>query len=222
MRNMTSTDGTLNKCLALDLETRKDERSDDYVNKYKKFEAPGNYRNPAAIESYIAKAKEKEIAKSALYVPTNRIWVACVHDVQAECIHHYASSSEREVIGQLFDDLNSKWQEHVIFGFNTRSFDFPVLTAAALRCDVPLPIHFRKTGLLSDILDDFYHTKIRLQDIAHLIGTGKLMEGSEVAAEWEAHCLGDKEAQERVIAYCHQDVAICVDYVKRTYGVAVG
>lgn len=222
MRNMTDENGTLRPCIAIDLETRKDERAEDYVKKYKKYQAPSNYKKPEAIKGWIDEARKKDVNKSALYVPTNRIWIACVHDLQDESTYEYASSSEHEVIGNLFHDLDTKWSKHVMFGFNTRSFDYPVMTAAALRCSIHLPIHFRTVGLLSDILDDFYHTKIKLQDIAHLIGTGKLMEGSEVAAEWEAHCIGDTKAQQRVIDYCHQDVAICVDYVKRTYGVAAG
>ena len=129
----------------------------------------------------------------------------------------FEDKEEQHVIEQFFEYLDM-YDNHTIFGFNSRSFDVPVLYGAALRNAVPVPAQLRDRNLQADILDDFYHTKIKLQDLAHCIGDSKTMDGSEVGQEWIRYTLeGDIAARDKVINYCHQDTHLCAEYVRRVY-----
>jgi hypothetical protein len=60
--------------LVLDIETYKDVADTNYVNwKLSGVTAPGNYKDPASIERYVAEQKVKEVSKFALSPLTGKI-----------------------------------------------------------------------------------------------------------------------------------------------------
>lgn len=207
-----------NKLIAFDIETRAHENTDEYLDKYKEYKAPSNYKNQDAIDGYISKAKAKDRDKAALYIPTQRIWVICLEHIDTNERIQFESKDERVVVEEFFEYLDS-YPNHSLFGFNSRGFDFPVLYGAALRTSTLVPVQLKDRNLQLDILDDFYHTKIKLQDLAHVMQSSKTMEGSEVGQSWLSYALeGNTKARDEVIHYCVQDTHLCAEYVRRVYG----
>lgn len=206
----------LKPCLAFDLEVVGNERTDKYIDTYKEFKAPANYKNKEAIDSYIANAKAKEKLRAALHPPTQQIWVACFEVIQTGYKKSFESKNEYDLVNDIFDYLESK-HDHVLFGFNSRSYDVPCLFAAALRHNIAVPRQLRHQSYQSDILDDFYHNKIRLMDIAWMLGREKLMDGGDVGQAYIDYMMGNDNAKNQVIKYCIDDTNICAEYVRRVY-----
>jgi uncharacterized protein YprB with RNaseH-like and TPR domain len=124
---------------------------------------------------------------------------------------------EKDVIENLYDYLYD-YKDHVLFGFNTRSFDFPCLIGASLRHSIPLPQQLLLSHLQSDILDDFYHTKIKLNDIAFTMGMAKTMDGGDVAQAYLSYAYSnDEQARDHIVDYCYMDTHICAEYVRKLY-----
>ena len=51
---------SIERLIAFDIETRAHERTDEYLDKFKDYTAPSNYKNKEVIDNYIAKAKAKD------------------------------------------------------------------------------------------------------------------------------------------------------------------
>lgn len=217
MRNLLQENGNVKQCIAFDIETVMSDNTDMYIDKFKTFKAPSNYKSKDAIENYIENAKGKERAKAALYIPTQRVWVICAEVVKTRDKVSFSDTDERKVIRHFFEFLES-YEDHVLFGFNSRGFDFPALYAASCRNEIGVPPQLRSTSLMSDVLDDFYHVKVKLQDIAFLMGKEKTMSGADVGQAYLSYIIdGNVSALESVIEYCHCDVDICAEYVRRAY-----
>ena len=217
MRNLIKSSGSIKSSIAFDIETRAHEDTDTYLDQYRTYEAPSNYRKQEAIDSYKEKARAKDRERAAIYVPTQRAWVICAEHVDTGEKVAFEHKNEKVVIEEFFEYLDS-YPDHVIFGFNSRSFDVPCLYGAALRTCTPVPNQLRYPEYQSDVLDDFYHNKIRLQDLAHLMGMSKTMDGGEVGQSWLAYALeNNRDERDRVVDYCHQDVHLCAEYVRRVY-----
>lgn len=219
MRHVYDKDGNPNKLLAFDIETVREKNAQLYVDQYKKFEAPSNYKSEEAIERYIHNAKEKEIARAALYIPTQQVWVISAHDLTTGEVFVYDSKIEAETIRKFFDDLESRFSDHVLVGFNSDKFDVPALIGASLRTGIEIPKQIKNSYLHTDILQDFPN-KIKLQDIAYLLGTSKLMEGGDVEQLWLRYTMEhDPKALDECIAYCIQDTDLVASYMTHVYGV---
>jgi predicted PolB exonuclease-like 3'-5' exonuclease len=217
MRNIFTRDGEIRGAIAFDIETRADSRAMEYIDNYKSFEAPSNYKKQEAIDKYIENQKAKEFAKSALYVPTQRIWVICAEDIMTGKKFQYESKKESEVVNAFYSDLTSTHQGKIIYGFNSRKFDVPVLKAASFRGKISLPSQLYLDSFQSDVLDDFPN-KIRLQELAWCTGDSKLMSGGDVANLWLEYTLNnDLKARQDCIDYCQHDVDIIADYVRHLY-----
>lgn len=221
MRNLIQSNGDIHPCIAFDLEVVSHDKTDEYIDKYKEFKAPSNYKSDEAIRKYIEEAKYKERERAALHVPTQKIWVACVEDVLTGSRENFNSLDERDVIVGLFEYLN-EFTDHVLVGFNSRGYDLPCLYGAALRLDITVPLQLRHPGLHADIIDDFYHCKVRLNDLAWLVGREKLMNGADVGQEYMSHVMNqDDDALHRVISYCSDDTNLVAEYIRRVYGVNI-
>ena len=218
MKNILSDNGGLDKILCFDIETRQHERADLYINKEKTFRAPANYKNDEAKEKYITEAKLKELSKSALNIPTMRVWVISAYDMETDITYSYADSDEAKVIEGFYKALANEWKDHVLVGYNNLRFDNPVLRGASVRTKIPVPSHLRFPAKTDDIVNDFYQMKLKLSDLGHMMGMEKSMDGSDVHSYWMAHCMGDKTAEKEVVAYCEHDVLHCVEYIRRVYG----
>lgn len=218
MRHLYDRDGNLHPIIVFDCETVRHPNALKYVSEHKKIEAPGNYKNEEAINKYIANAKEKEIARAALYIPTQQIWVICAQDMVTQKSYEYEAKTEKEVITRFFNDCNTIFKDHVLVGFNSDKFDIPALIGASVRTGIEIPKHIKHSHLHSDILHDFPN-KLKLNDLAFIMGDTKTMDGGSVEQLWLRYTLeGDEEARQECIDYCHHDVDICFDYMQRAYG----
>ena len=217
MRNILDSAGKLASCIAYDIETRSDDRTDEYLDKYKQYEAPSNYKNQEVIDKYIKNAKDKDRAKAPLYIPTQNVWVICAEHVGTGERVSFESRDEREVVRHFFNYLHD-YDDSVIFGFNTATFDVPCLYGAALRHGLSVPKQLRHPNLQSDILQDFYHAKVRLNDLAFCIGESKLMDGGSVEQAWLSYVMSnDLPARDKIVEYCTHDTYLCAEYVRRVY-----
>ena len=217
MRNILNNAGQVTSCIAYDIETRSDDRTDEYLDKYKHYDAPSNYKKQEAIDNYKEKAKAKDRGKAALYVPTQNVWVICTEHVGTGEQMQFEDKEEHKVLIKFFEYLEY-YSDSVIFGFNTASFDVPCLYGAALRHSIPVPPQLRHPNLQSDILQDFYHTKLHLQDLAFCLGTSKLMDGGSVEQAWLSYIISnDTPARDKVVEYCTHDTHLCAEYVRRVY-----
>ena len=221
MRQLIQNNGDIYPCIAFDLEVVSSDNTDEYIDKYKEFRAPSNYKTDAAIKKYIEEAKYKERERAALHVPTQKVWIACVEDVLTGKKEHFYSLVEKEVIAGLFEYLK-EFEDHVLVGFNSRGYDLPCLYGAALRHDINVPLQLRHSGLHADIIDDFYHCKVKLNDLAWLTGREKLMSGADVGQEYMSYVISHNvDALRRVIGYCEDDTNIVAEYIRRVYGVNI-
>lgn len=217
MRNIVNSDGELSDCIAFDIEVVPAENTDEYIDRYKEFKAPSNYKSDDAIEKYIANAKIKERSRAALHPPTQKIWVICAEIVKSGEKHVFESLDEASLLVAFYLFLASH-SKHVLFGFNSRSYDVPALINASLRHNIQLPKILKNPGNQSDILDDFYHTKIKLNDLAFVLNRSKLMSGEDVGQKYMMYCMGDDSARDSIVEYCQDDVNLCAEYVRRVYG----
>lgn len=221
MRQLIKSNGDIHPCIAFDLEVVSSDRTDEYIDKYKEFRAPSNYKTDAAIKKYIEEAKYKERERAALHVPTQKIWVACVEDILTGKKESFYSMEEKEVVQGFFEYLD-EFTDHVLVGFNSKSYDLSCLYGAAVRLDIKVPLQLRQPGLHADIIDDFYHTKIKLNDIAWLMGKEKLMTGADVGQEYMSYVISQNlDALRRVVEYCTDDTNLVAEYVRRVYGVNI-
>jgi DNA polymerase elongation subunit (family B) len=219
MRNLIQSNGNIHPCIAFDLEVVGSDRTDEYIDNYKNFKAPSNYKSDTAIQKFIVESKYKERQRAALHIPTQKIWVACIEDVLMKKQEHFTSISEKQIITELFEYLN-EFPDHILVGFNSKGYDIPCLFGAALRHNVKIPIQLRHTSLQADILDDFYHNKIKLNDIAFLLNRQKLMSGTDVGQEYMEYIMnGNESSLERIIEYCADDTNIVAEYIRHVYGV---
>lgn len=219
MRNLLSDSGQLKRCIAFDIETVNSDTTDKYIDSFRTFEAPSNYKTEEAIANYIKKAKARERAKAALYIPTQVIWVITAEDVHTGKTYRFSEVDERQVIRKFFSFLDA-YEDHVIFGFNSRGFDIPALYGAACRNELQVPKQLRHPNLMSDVLDDFYHVKVKLNDIAWLMGRSKLMSGADVGDKYIDYMInGNQSALDEILSYCAEDSHICAEYARRVYGV---
>ena len=216
MRNVWAKDNTLDyKLLCIDIETRPHEDAEKYLSEYKELKAPSNYKNPEAIEKYLDNRRKEELRKAGLHIPTARVWAICIFDHISRRMHRFIDKDEKALLDDCFSVIANRYEKHVLYGFNSRHFDFPMLIGAAIRNGVPLPVQLQNPSLQSDVLDSFGHMKVKLADLAYCMNSEKLMEGSSVADEWARYCLGEYDAADKVLNYCEMDVKITYEFVER-------
>lgn len=215
MRNIYSSDGILKDLLCIDIETRPCDQAEIYINDHKEFSAPSHYKNDDAITRYISGRKKEELRKAGLHLPTARVWAIVIYDHATRKFHRFIDRYENVVLLECFNTMRENFNEHVLYGFNSRHFDFPMLIGAAIRNNITLPAQLQNVSLRSDVLDLFGHMKVRLNDLAYIMGDSKTMDGSSVADEWSRYCLGEGEAATRVIDYCQHDVEITARFVDK-------
>lgn len=104
--------------------------------------APSNYKDQAKIDAYVAEKQAEQVTRAALYPWTARV-VALGVDIGAGplvsvCPHE---ADEAHVIRTFWKSIAREHPQYIetIVGFNSRSFDLPVLLARSLLLDIDAP-----------------------------------------------------------------------------------
>lgn len=121
--------------LIFDIETAPLAEAGEYIEP---AEAPGNYKDPAKIAEFIAKANAENLDRCGLDVDLCRVvaigwWREC--DESSRAVHEGTATDEAAMIGAFW---NHAEDAHLV-GFNCLGFDLPVLLRRSLYLGVPTP-----------------------------------------------------------------------------------
>jgi hypothetical protein len=180
--------------------------------------APANYKDPAVIASYIAKANAEAVAKAALDVDLARIvaigWTA--GDDIAIASTAQTESDERELLTAFWKRIT---QPPTLIGFNCLAFDLPLILRRSLYLGVPTPRlqmgKYRHDGIIDLMLSLSFDGALRYRSLAFYVKRFDLdvppnpCNGSEIgmlvaAGKWD-----------EVAEHCRCDVAATVALARR-------
>ena len=158
------------------------------------FEAPGNYKDEAKIQSYIAEKRKDWFEKAALS-PTTGFVLAVGYLVDGD-FNVLASGDEAEDISAFWALIqrNKALIDHII-GFNIASFDIPFLVRRSWRLGVPIPRTLFHGRYLNESFVDLLgvwrcgnrESTISLDGLARFLNVGeKSRSGKDFAALWES------------------------------------
>ena len=158
------------------------------------FEAPGNYRDEAKIQSYIAEKRKDWIERAALSATTGRvIAIGYLSDGDFGVI---ASGDEAEDISAFWALIQrNKAITQRVVGFNIASFDIPFLVRRSWRLGVYVPPTLFRGRYINEAFVDLMDSwrmgnreqSISLGDLAKFLNVGeKSSSGKDFAALWES------------------------------------
>jgi hypothetical protein len=109
---------------------------------------PANWKDPEKIEAYIAREKEKQIAKLGLNGYSAHIICigAKIDDSPAVTFHSESFEDERKIIIEYFDYIskNCGAYAHTWIGHNISGFDFKILRQRCMVHQIKWPVMFEK------------------------------------------------------------------------------
>jgi DNA polymerase elongation subunit (family B) len=146
------------KMMFFDIETAANEKMIPFLPE---VTAPGNYKDPVKIASYILNKREKDESGMPLDIDFARIrafsWAMGINSIPTVILADN-EEDERVILGRAWANIRSVTD---IAGWNIRGFDLPILLrrAWALGVDIQDPIDFSRYGSngVHDFMEIFYH-----------------------------------------------------------------
>ncbi len=204
-----------------DIETVANARARDFFAK-KKYEAPKNYKDPQKIEEAITTARHEDAQKAALYWWTGQI--VCISAQSLQEPHNpitLAGPDEKELIARFFDHMAQEENRPVLIGKHADHFDKPYLVGRAMAHDLGIPDFLRPYRPIDDIDHIFGFgaraTQVgKLNDYAFGLGLeSKSGHGTDVQGWFNLAELGDATMWQKIGGYCHDDVSITREVLRR-------
>ncbi len=201
--------------IVFDIETAANLRADKFWS-LKKFEAPGNYKDPEKIKAAIEEKRFDAMAKSGLTPWTGR--VTCIVAFDGREWKQFFGEDEAKILSD-FGIYLAQNLGMTLIGKNSKTFDVGFLVGRYIAHDMGVPKLLRGTDKPTDINDCFGYSSqgIRgsLSDYAFLMDyKGKLAHGSEAQSMYN-ETVFDPSKWNELVAYCTQDVAITHEFLTR-------
>jgi len=211
--------------LDFDVESATDHRVNDYL-KIMDIKPAKNLKDSDKIKKNIAEKMEKIKQQAPLYWYLSRPVTICMYDEEKDTRLSFSDQDPTLLLTKFCNSLVTEYQDHFLCGKNSTKFDMPIVTGWLLKYNIGVPHHFRRNlKALTDIDHIFGYSATMncqistLADYAFGLGIdGKTMSGSDVGELYMAYQMGlDKTALDKIIEYCHQDVAIVTEMRKRFF-----
>jgi len=178
------------------------------------FSAPSNYTKPEAIKKYIDAAIESWKDKAALSAITGKILCIGLSENFNACVLD-GDGDEASLLREFWSHLDSVKEEtagaFIAFGYNTHSFDLPMLCRRSWLNGITIPAWIRRGRYFHDAfidlrevwqLGDRNESTGGLNGLAKAFGCGeKLGSGKHFGKLWN-------EDREAALAYALQDIAL--------------
>jgi len=183
------------------------------------FSAPANYKNPEAIEGYIAQKKREWFDNAALSAVTGK--VLCIGMVRSNGSMFDVLDDDNEAVN--IEDFWSCWRDDfrntkVFVGFNIKGFDLPFLIRRSwyLGLDVPpdvRPGRYWNDYKVLDLMDVWQlgqpQDRISLDNAAKYFGIGeKLGDGKDFWKWWS-------EDRAKALEYLENDLLLTVKLAEK-------
>jgi DNA polymerase elongation subunit (family B) len=207
--------------LVLDIETVKNNKAEEYIEKFNTYSAPSNYKDVEKIEQYILNAKAKDLESAGLKWWTGKIICIGCYDMLGKKEYVFYGDDEKKIIVDLFTLIERDSYTGII-GKSSSDFDIPFIIGRALRHNTGLP-KILQHEKLDDVNKMFSFSKTS-QQITSLTNyawgmeiDGKLGHGSAVQTMYNLAMMGDDTAWTDIVSYCKRDVQIVVEMITRYY-----
>jgi len=130
------------KPFVMDIETTGRADAADYLPP---IEAPGNYKDLAKIEAYLAEKRAAQLERAALSAETARILCVGILRMSGEplVIH---DDDERRLLREAWLELETREEDEIFVTFNGSRFDWPMLARRCYALGVPVPSWFPCDG----------------------------------------------------------------------------
>ncbi len=177
------------------------------------FEAPGNYKDSAAIAKNIAEQQAKWLDRLALSPLTGRVIAIGFADSEGDGIRILHGDDEKAILEE-FIDLHSDVRIAPLVGYNIIGFDLPFIWKRALKYKLKCPAWWLKkpswnqSPLVLDLMEvwkggDYRAAFAKMDHVAKFLGIpGKTGDHGKFFSELYA------ENQAEALAYLTRDVEL--------------
>jgi len=207
--------------IVFDIETIRNDKSMEYLEKHKKWKAKGNIKDPDKKLKDIKDQQENLASKAALHWWLGSIICIGIYHVEKDRYQEFYGHDEKKVLSEFFNYLEIH-QGVELIGKSSKQFDIPYTIGRAIANDIGIPraLIMNKHRRIVDVDEIFSFSSQSsqtgsLNDYAWGMGiTMKCGSGEHMQDMYNQTLLDDTKFQD-IAKYCRGDVEITKELLRR-------